>query len=71
MGEVEIARFTPVRFSITGDGLSCGYHPGLPVCRDYQAPFRFTGTIHRVVVEVEGPPFVDPGGEAEIAIKSQ
>ena len=70
-GEVEIPRFTPTRFSLTGDGLSCGYAASLPVCRDYQQPFRFTGTIRRVVVDVEGAPFVDPEAEAEAAIKSQ
>ena len=71
VGEVQIARFTPTRFSITGDGLSCGYHPSLPVCDDYQTPFRFTGRIHRVVVEVEGASFTDPTAEAEDAIRSQ
>ena len=71
VGEVEIARFTPTRFSMTGDGLSCGYSAGLAVCRDYQQPFRFTGRIRRVVVEVEGAPFVDPKDEADIAIRSQ
>ena len=71
VGEVEIGRFTPTRFSMTGDGLSCGYSAGLAVCRDYQQPFRFTGRIRRVVVEVEGAPFVDPKDEADIAIRSQ
>ena len=70
-GEVAIPRFTPTRFSLTGDGLCCGYDLGLPICDDYRPPFRFTGRLLRVVVDVEGEPFVDPGAEAEIAIRSQ
>jgi hypothetical protein len=70
-GEMRIDPFTRTRFSITGDGLWCGYHAGLPVCRDYRPPFRFTGRLRRVVVEVDGPRFVDPRTEAEIAITSQ
>jgi arylsulfatase len=70
-GDVHIDPFTRTRFSITDDGLSCGYQAGLPVCKDYRSPFRFTGTIRRVVVEVDGPPFVDPRAEAELAITAQ
>jgi arylsulfatase len=70
-GEVQIDRFTRTRFSITGEGLTCGYAPGLPVCRDYRAPFRFTGAIRRVTVDVDGAPFADPTGEAEQAIRAQ
>jgi arylsulfatase len=70
-GSVRIDPFTRTRFSITGDGLWCGHHTGLPVCRDYRAPFRFTGGLRRVVVEVDGPRFLDPKTEAEIAIASQ
>ena len=71
VGEAEIPRFTPVRFSLTGAGLTCGYDGGLAVTDDYDAPFRFTGRIVRAVVEVEGPPHVDPEAEAGIAITTQ
>ena len=70
-GQVEIPRFTPTRFSLTGDGLSCVYAAGLSVSGDYRAPFRFTGRLRRVVVDVEGKPFSDPKDEAEMAIRSQ
>ena len=70
-GSVEIERFTPTRFSITGEGLCCGYDMGMPVTNDYRPPFRFTGTLHKVVVDVEGAPFVDPAAEAEQAIRTQ
>ena len=70
-GQTEIGRFTPTRFTITGDGLCCGYDVGSPICSDYRPPFRFSGTLHKVVVDVDGRPYSDPAGEAEIAIKSQ
>jgi arylsulfatase len=73
VGEGDIPRFTPSRFSLTGAGLSAGRDAsGLAVCDDYVAPFPFTGEIlGEVTVEVEGPAFVDPDAEAEIAITTQ
>ncbi len=71
VGAGEIPRFTPTRFSITDDGLTCGYALGMPVVDDYQAPFRFTGRLHRVVVEVDGDPFVDPAAEADLSLRAQ
>ncbi len=71
VGEGEIPRFTPMRFSLTGAGLTCGYGNGLPVARGQPAPFAFTGTIHRVVVEVDGPPWGDPEADAQFAIARQ
>lgn len=71
VGQGDIPRFTPVRFSLTGAGLTCGYSGGLPVTSDFAAPFRFTGVIHSVTVNVEGEAFVDPEGEAEAAIITQ
>jgi arylsulfatase A-like enzyme len=71
VGEVDIARFTPTRFSITGEGLCCGYDTGMPVVDDYRPPFRFSGTLRRVVVEVDGEPYVDPEAEAELSIRAQ
>jgi arylsulfatase len=70
VGSVDIERFTPTRFSITGESLCCGYDMGMPVINDYRPPFRFTGTLHRVVVEVEGVPFVDPDAEAEQSLRT-
>ncbi|HEY1636693.1 MAG TPA: arylsulfatase [Acidimicrobiales bacterium] len=71
VGEGRIPRFTPTRFSLTGAGFTCGYSDGLPVTREYQAPFRFTGRIIRAVVDVDGVAFTDPEGEAGAAIASQ
>ncbi|MGH8984305.1 MAG: arylsulfatase [Acidimicrobiia bacterium] len=71
VGETVIPRFTPTRFSITGEGLCCGFDTGMPVVDDYRPPFRFTGTLHRVVVDVSGEPFVDPRAEAELSARAQ
>ncbi len=71
VAEAEIPRFTPNRFSLTGAGLTCGYSNGLPVTDEYEAPFRFTGRLIRVVVDVDGDAFTDPEAEAAIAIASQ
>ena len=70
-GEARIAPFTRTRFSLTGDGLCCGYDRGLPVCDDYHPPFAFTGRLLRVTVEVDGEPYADPAAEAELAISAQ
>ena len=71
VAEAEIPAFTPLRFSITGAGLTCGYSGELPVCDDYRAPFAFSGSLEQVVVEVDGEPFEDAEGESRIAIETQ
>lgn len=71
VGSGEIPHFTPLRFSLTGAGLTCGYSDPLPVCRAYAAPFRFTGRIHEAVVTVDGEAAVDAQAEAELGIATQ
>ncbi|HEX5614103.1 MAG TPA: arylsulfatase [Acidimicrobiia bacterium] len=71
VGAGEIPRFTPMRFSITDGGLTCGYDPAMAVVADYRAPFRFTGTLHRVVVDVDGPEHHDPETDVHVAIARQ
>lgn len=71
VARVDIPRFTLTKFSLTGAGLTCGYGDGLPVTRRYDAPFRFSGGLTEVVIEVDGPPWVDPEEEARDALASQ
>jgi arylsulfatase A-like enzyme len=71
VAEAEIPHFTPTRFSITGAGLTCGHGLEPPVTDDVPGAFPFTGRLLRVVVEVEGLPYRDPEGEAQIAIVTQ
>ena len=40
VGEGDIPHFTPMQFSNTGGGLTCGYEVGPAVGDDYVAPFR-------------------------------
>ncbi len=60
VGEGEIPTFTPMSFSGTGGGMTCGYEMGPAVGDDYVAPFRCTAAIRRVVVEVSGEHERDP-----------
>ncbi|MBV8295198.1 MAG: sulfatase-like hydrolase/transferase, partial [Acidimicrobiia bacterium] len=73
VGNGDIPRFTPNRFALAGAGLSVGRDAsGLAVCDDYVAPFPFTGTIvGDVTVDVDGDAFVDPEGEAAVAVTTQ
>jgi arylsulfatase A-like enzyme len=50
VGAGDIPKTVPAVIETSGEGLCCGYDSGLPVTADYKAPFRFTGTIERVVV---------------------
>jgi arylsulfatase A-like enzyme len=60
------------RFSLTGAGLTVGWSPDYsPADGDYRGRFAFTGTLHRVDVDVAGDPEIDPGQEAQDAIAAQ
>lgn len=70
VGTGPIERTVPVQYSITGEGLCCGYDDRSGVA-EYAAPFEFTGTIDKVVVNVSGRPFVDVALEIERAFITQ
>jgi hypothetical protein len=66
VGEGEI-RTQPGPFSLAGEGLTIGRDSGEPVTYDYpgEAPWPFTGgTLHRVVIDVSGAPYIDLEREA-------
>ncbi len=53
VGSLDVPHTTPMVYEL--EGLSCGYDSGAPVVADaYESPFSFTGSIHEVVVDVEG-----------------
>ena len=56
----EIAHFTPMSFSYTGGGVTCGYEAGPAIGEGYTAPFPANIAIERVVVDVSGDPYHDP-----------
>jgi arylsulfatase len=46
----EIPHTTPIHFGL--EGFSCGYDAGAAVVPTYKPPFTFTGTIHKVTVDL-------------------
>jgi arylsulfatase len=72
VGTGEVKRTAWSRLSLTGAGLTAGWCPDFgPADEDYRGHFEFTGTLHRVDIDVEGLPVVDPEAEAEAIIASQ
>jgi arylsulfatase A-like enzyme len=61
VGRVEIPRI--IRGWMPFNGMSVGADLGAPVGTTYESPFRFTGTLHKVEVELIGR---DPGPHARI-----
>ena len=68
VGEGEIPHTVPHVIETSGEGLCCGYDSGLPVTPDYRAPFRFTGRIDQVVVDVDDPPTADHEAQLRTAL---
>jgi arylsulfatase len=69
VGEGKI-KTQPGKFSLAGEGLNVGQDRGDPVTDDYpgEAPWAFTGgTIHKVIVNVSGDPWVDLVKEVQAA----
>ncbi|HYN95538.1 MAG TPA: hypothetical protein VES42_16955 [Pilimelia sp.] len=60
---------TPIVFN--PGAMSCGANPRSPVTPAYQSPFRFTGTLHSVTVDVSGDLIVDTESEMRMALSRQ
>ena len=71
VGEGPVERLTPVRHSLTGGGITCGWEQGPAVGPGYVAPFAFTGGLRRVTVDVSGEPYRDPEAEFESIMSEQ
>jgi len=71
VAEGPIARFTPSGFNGVGVGVTCGYEWGPAVGEGYAAPFPFTGSITRAVVETTGPALRDPMTEIAAILAEQ
>jgi arylsulfatase len=52
VGNTDFPTSVPITFGI--EGLSCGYDFGEAVTHEYDVPFRFTGTLHEVTVDLSG-----------------
>jgi arylsulfatase A-like enzyme len=69
VGETDVPYTTPM--ILNPGALTCGGNPGSSITPDYVAPFRFTGTIHTVTVDVSGDLIVDTEAEMRVAMARQ
>ncbi|WP_406277303.1 arylsulfatase [Embleya sp. NBC_00896] len=60
---------TPIMFN--PGGLTCGANPGPPVTPEYTSPFRFTGTLHTVTIDVSGELITDAESEMRMHLARQ
>lgn len=58
-------------FMFNPGSLTCGADPGSTVSPVYQSPFRFTGTIEKVAVDVSGDLIQDTEAELRIHLGRQ
>lgn len=70
VGQAEFPVTIPLTIGIT-EGLLCGADSGSGVTRRYSAPFRFTGTIERVIVDVSGKLLRDTEAEMRAVMAHQ
>ena len=61
VGNAEAPTTTP--FIVNPGQLCCGSNLGSPVTDDYASPFKFTGKLHEVTVDVGGELIQDPEAE--------
>jgi hypothetical protein len=69
VGQADLPVTIPVM--INPGGLTCGADPGSPVVPDYQAPFRFTGILHTVTVDLSGELITDSESELRTTMARQ
>jgi arylsulfatase A-like enzyme len=58
-------------FAFNPGAVSCGHNPGSPVSPEYTSPFRFTGRLEKVVVDVSGELIVDSEAELRMHMARQ
>jgi arylsulfatase A-like enzyme len=69
VGDADADVTTP--FVFNPGTLTCGANPGSPVTPDYVGPFTFTGTLHKVTVDVSGELIHDPEAELRVHLARQ
>ncbi len=69
VGDADIPYTTPIAFN--PGGLTCGANPGLPVTPEYSSPFKFTGKIYGVTVDVSGDLTKDSEAEMRLVMARQ
>jgi len=68
-GNAEAPVTTP--FVLNPGAITCGANPGSAVTDDYASPFKFTGIIHTVTVDVSGELIHDPEAELRVHMARQ
>jgi len=68
---VVVPRTTPLRFTLHGEGLTCGYTDGTPVTEAYRPPFAYPLPIHDAVVDTSGAEVIDVAAEIRRAFMIQ
>jgi arylsulfatase len=69
VGAAEIPVTTPLIFN--PGGLTCGANPSVPVTPEYRSPFKFTGTIYEITVDVSGDLIKDDEAELSVVMARQ
>ncbi len=69
VAEADLPVTVPIMFN--PGGMSCGANLGSPVVADYENPFRFTGVLHEVTVDLSGDLITDTESEIRIAMARQ
>jgi arylsulfatase len=69
VGNLDVPYTTPVAFN--PGALTCGADPGSTVTDDYKAPYRFTGTLHTVTVDLSGELIRDAEAELKLHMARQ
>jgi arylsulfatase A-like enzyme len=70
VGQTELPYTIPLSMGLAA-GVCIGRDEGSPACDDYPAPFEFTGTIHRVSIDVSGDLIVDDEAEMKAIMARQ
>ena len=68
-GQADFPVTTPV--GLNPGGLTCGANPGSAITPDYRSPFRFTGILHTVTVDLSGDLITDTESEMRMAMSRQ
>ncbi|RCJ40567.1 arylsulfatase [Nostoc minutum NIES-26] len=70
VGQANVPVTTPLALGLTS-GVTCGIASGAPVTPDYEPPFKFTGKIHSVIVDVSGDLIQDREAEMRVIMARQ
>lgn len=70
VGQIDLPVTTPIAVGLSG-GVIVGADAGSPVTDEYRPPFRFTGRLHTVTIDVRGDLIRDTEGELRAVLARQ